>query len=102
MTKEELVNEYLQDEDNRLEILLSPYNGLLGFLDFVERKEVGNIPEELEEAAKKHSCYDEDCENTFYEPIVRNAFIAGAEWGRKKEQERQERMVRNYMEGLES
>ena len=25
-----------------------------------------------------------------------------AEWGRKKEQERQERMVKNYMEGLES
>lgn len=55
MTKEELVNEYLQDEDNRLEILLSPYNGLLGFLDFVERKEVGNIPEELEEAAEKYA-----------------------------------------------
>ena len=40
--------------------------------------------EELKEAAKKHSCYNEDCEGAFYEPIVRNAFIAGANW--QKEQ----------------
>lgn len=37
-------------------------------------------PKDLEEAARKHSCYDEDCEGAWYEPIVRNAFIAGAKW----------------------
>jgi len=46
------------------------------------RKQI--VPNDLEEAAKKHSCYDEDCEGVWYEPIVRNAFIAGAKW--QKEQ----------------
>lgn len=46
----------------------------------------------LEEAAKKHSCYDEDCEGAWYEPIVRNAFIAGAEW-------QKEQMLKDAVEG---
>lgn len=51
------------------------------------------VPNDLEEAAKKHSCYDEDCEGAWYEPIVRNAFIAGAKWDRQQ-------MMREAVEGV--
>ena len=50
------------------------------------KKKEETVCEELNEAAKQHSCYEEDCENTFYEPIVRNAFIAGAEWQKEQDQ----------------
>lgn len=41
--------------------------------------------ERIEEAAKKHSCYDEDCEGAFYELIVRHAFIEGADFALKNQ-----------------
>ena len=56
------------------------------------KRQRAGVCEELEEAAKQHSCYEEDCENTFYEPIVRNAFKAGATW-------QKEQMMKEAVEG---
>ena len=53
-------------------------------IEYNRQRAEEDTPNDLEEAAKKHSCYDEDCEGAWYEPIVRNGFIAGAKW--QKEQ----------------
>ena len=59
------------------------------------------IPNDLEEASRKHSCYDEDCEGAWYEPIVRNAFIAGAKWQKENdEKELSEKIASAYQLGL--
>ena len=59
------------------------------------------IPNDLEEAAKKHLCYDEDCKGAWYEPIVRNAFIAGAKWQKaQSDKELSEKIAGAYQLGL--
>lgn len=56
--------------------------------------------EGLEEAADK---YAERLTTEPYLQIVHKTdFIAGAEWGIRKEKERQKKMVENYTEGRES
>ena len=68
------------------------------------------LPEGLEEVAEKYR--RESCNATLkpnvdgpmpeYGGSIKAAFIAGAEWGIRKEKERQKKMVENYIEGRES
>lgn len=58
------------------------------------------VPNDLEELASKYSCYDEDCEGAFYEPMVRTAFKDGAKWMREKlMKEAVESEVKSYVGG---
>lgn len=66
-----------------------------------EHRGSSEIPNDLEEAARKHSCYDEDCKGAWYEPIVRNAYIAGAKWQKEQEEkELSEKIASAYQLGL--
>lgn len=88
MTREEIVNEYLKE--HRHDVLLNPYAGLLDFAKYLD--EHSELPEDLEEAAERYAqFYDQDLSDENGNFVngcgdLRVAFIAGAEWQRKQDQ----------------